>query len=101
MSNQAIARIQWISPAAGGRKQLPTGPRYTTVARFERQGDAWTKDAWSLVIKFIGPPDQALCHLAKVRFLVENGPGGWLEEGSKFELMEGPKVVARGVVTRA
>ena len=57
--------------------------------------------AWSLVLDFLGAPDDHLCHLAKVRFLAEDGPSRWLEEGSQFELMEGSKVVARGLIIRA
>lgn len=101
MSNQPIARIQWLSSSEGGRKQLPLGPSYTTVARFERQGDQWINDAWSLILEFLGSPDDRLCHLARVRFLAPGGPSGWLEEGSRFELMEGAKVVARGLIIRS
>lgn len=101
MSNQPVARIQWLNSAEGGRQQPPSGPTYTTVARFERQGDQWTNDAWSLVLDFMGSPDDRLCHQAKVRFLAESGPSGWLEKGSRFELMEGPRVVARGLIIRS
>ena len=98
MSNQPVARIQWLISAESGRQQPPLGPTYTTVARFELQGDHWINDAWSLVLDFMGAPDDHHCHLAKVRFLAEGGPSGWLEEGTRFELMEGPKVVARGLI---
>jgi hypothetical protein len=55
-------------------------------------------EPWSLVLDFMEPPDDSLCHLAEVRFLAEGGPSGWLEAGNKFELMEGSKVVARGLI---
>jgi hypothetical protein len=100
MTNQPVARIQWLRSGEGGRKQPPSGPTYTTVARFEQQGDQWINDAWSLVLDFMGVPDEHFCHLAKVRFLAEGGPSAWLQEGSRFELMEGPKVVARGLIIR-
>lgn len=98
MTNQPIARIQRLSAAEGGRKQPPSGPRYSTVARFGHQGDTWASEAWSLVLDFVGPPDDCHCHLAKVRFLVEGGPSDWLKAGNRFELMEGSKVVARGAI---
>ena len=101
VTSDAIARIRWLSSRDGGRTRPPIGPTYTTVARFAHQGDQWAKDAWSLVIEFLERPDQDLCHLAKVRFLAENSPSGWLEEGSEFELLEGPNVVARGTIGRS
>jgi hypothetical protein len=100
MTNHHVARIQWLHSVEGGRKQPPSGPTYTTVARFEQQGDQWINDAWSLVLDFVGAPDDDLCHLAKVRFLAEGAPSDWLREGSKFELMEGSKVVAKGIIIR-
>jgi hypothetical protein len=42
MTNQALARIRWLSAVEGGRKAIPVGPNYTTVARFRRQGSDWT-----------------------------------------------------------
>jgi hypothetical protein len=101
MSNQPLACIQWLSSTEGGRQQPPPGPTYTTVARFARQDDQWTNDTWSLVLDFMASPDDRLCHQVKVRFLAEGGPSGWLEKGSQFELMEGPKVVARGLIIRS
>ena len=100
MSNHPIAHIQWLRPSEGGRPQPPAGPIYTTVARFGGHENRWTENAWSLVVEFMAPPDENLRHLAKVRFLSDNGPADWLGEGATFELMEGPKTVARGTVTR-
>jgi hypothetical protein len=98
MSNHAIARIQWVSTATGGRKHVPAGHTYSTLARFDLQGDRWAEDAWSLVVDFLEQPDDTLTHLAKVRFLADGAPSGLLIEGSKCELLEGYKVVARGVI---
>jgi hypothetical protein len=55
-------------------------------------------EAWSLVLDFVEPPDDRLCHLAKVRFLVEGGPSDWLAAGTSFQLMEGSRVVAKGTI---
>jgi hypothetical protein len=52
------------------------------------------------VLDFVDMPDGHLCHLAKVRFLADGAPSHWLKEGSRFELMDGLKVTARGVIIR-
>ena len=98
LTTQPVARVQWLSAAEGGRKRLPLGSTYSAVARFEHQGDTWMSEAWSLVLDLVEPPDDHLCHLAKVRFLVEGGPAGWLAAGNSFQLMEGSRVVARGTI---
>jgi hypothetical protein len=99
MKNIVEAKIQWITAEEGGRQSPPLGPKYTTVARFEDERDAWLKEAWSLVVEFIELPDATLSHRVRVRFLAEQGPANLLVIGSAFELMEGNKSVARGVVT--
>ncbi len=98
MTKNVFAEIKWLSPIEGGRKQPPRGPTYTTVARFEEQGDQWTKEAWSLVAEFLDEPDRFNCQRATVRFLVEEAPWEWLTQSSRFDLMEGDRVVARGVI---
>jgi hypothetical protein len=100
MMTQVTARIKWVSPAAGGRNDLPVGPKYITVARFKSQESDWINEAWSLVVEFINPINDDLSLLAKVKFLAEEAPSSWLKEGAAFELMEGNKVVASGVIAR-
>jgi hypothetical protein len=92
------ATLQWRKPEEGGRQAPPPGPRYSTVARFECQKESWLKEAWSLVIEFIDPPDAALSHRVRVSFLAD-GPEELLQPGSAFELMEGRQSVAKGTVT--
>jgi hypothetical protein len=82
------AKIQWITAEEGGRQSPPLGPKYTTVARFEDEGDVWLE-----------LPDATLSHRVRVSFLAEQGPANLLVIGSVFELMEGNKSVARGVIT--
>lgn len=98
MNNAPMARIEWVRPEESGRKQLPLGPTYSTVAKFDQQGDQWRDNAWSLVLHFIAPADTHFRQLARVRFLSETGPTHWLQVGSKFQLMEGTTVVAKGTV---
>jgi len=98
MKKTVLAYLKWGNPEEGGRQLPPLGPTYSTVARFESQKELWSKEAWSLVIEFIEPPNNALCHRVRVNFLAE-GPEELLQPGSVFELMEGRKPVARGTVT--
>ena len=98
MSEKIEAQLQWIEPDKGGREAPPPGPKYSTVARFENQKEQWLKEAWSLVIEFIEQPDASLSHRVNVSFLADEAPGEMLAKGSVFELMEGPRAVAKGTV---
>jgi len=99
MKNKSVkARVCWIKEEDGGRRSPPSGPRYSTVARFEDEKDTWLKEAWSLVLEFSGPPDESLCMATDVGFLSEDGPMRLLHPGSIFELYEGRRLVARGEV---
>lgn len=93
-----FAKLQWIPPAQGGRHAPPSGSRYSTVARFDQQGDKWREDAWSLVIEWTKSPDASLRHHVHVRFLVEGAPEHLLAAGNRFELLEGARVIATGVI---
>ncbi|TAN35302.1 MAG: hypothetical protein EPN23_11335 [Verrucomicrobia bacterium] len=91
------AHLKWRNLEDGGRQSPPPGPRYSTVARFEHQKESWSKEAWSVVVEFIEPPDRELCHRVSVKFLAD-GPEELLEPGSVFELMEGRQSVAKGTI---
>ena len=83
--------IRWTTLGEGGRVQPPAlmaGQTYCPVSRFES-----LPDDWSVSIQ-ISPG--AGCYL--LEFLVEAAPHQALVKGAKFELMEGRKVVARGIV---
>lgn len=97
MKKTVQAHLKWITPEEGGRQSPPPGPRYTTVARFESQKESWLREAWSLVVEFVEPPDRTLCHRVHVSFLAE-GPEDLLQPGCEFELMEGRQSVAKGTV---
>ena len=92
------ARIQWRTESEGGRKHAPPGPRYSTVARFLSAEKSWLEEAWSLVVEYESELSAEGVVTAAVRFLVEGGPEEVLAVGGEFELMEGLKVVATGVV---
>lgn len=82
----------------GGRQNPPTGNTYSTVARFEDIKDGWPDEAWSIMLEFNEEPDEDGIHYAEIHFLVENAPHEILYEGSKFDLFEGYKLVAKGIV---
>ncbi|HRK05969.1 MAG TPA: hypothetical protein PLW14_12840 [Chlorobiota bacterium] len=90
------ALLTWNSSEDGGRKCLPTGPTYSTVARFDLQ-ENWREEAWSLWIDFEESPKLETPQKVKVRFLLD-GPQILLSVGSRFALYEGSRVVARGEV---
>lgn len=93
------AIIRWVPEEQGGRRSVPTGPQYSAVVRFEDQRDKWPQEAWDLVLDFVrsfGREPRAM--LAKVRFLSEEAPVEMLQAGARFELCEGRRVVAKGVV---
>jgi hypothetical protein len=92
-----IVKLQWITPENGGRQSPPTGPKYSTVARFFGKNKILISTSWSLVIEFTEPPDNALSHIAFVSFLA-NGPEVLLEPTTTFELLEGSRPVANGIV---
>jgi hypothetical protein len=95
MSRAVEAKLYWLSAEEGGRKSLPTGPRYSTIARFANQQKPLSEEAWSLVAEFRDPPDQTRSRRVLVRFLFD-GPEHLLKPSETFELLEGERVVARG-----
>ncbi len=94
---EAKALLRWVPRSEGGRLAIPPGPRYVAVARFEAERSRWPDEAWSLVCEYLEAPDYGRDHAVRVRFLAD-GPERLLSVGSRFELMEGQRRVADGVV---
>jgi len=94
----AKARICWLTPEAGGRETPPSGPLYSTVAKFNCEKGDWKNGAWSLVVELCGPTDFSRCTVAEVRFLSPQGPSELLRPGIQFELLEGRRTVATGTI---
>lgn len=97
----AAATIDWLGAEEGGREELPTAATHTTVAKFEKLADRWPREAWSVVLTFHVPPNARRGATVSIRMLVEDAPKELLEVGSRFELYEGRRIVARGVVVEA
>jgi hypothetical protein len=93
-----LARITWLTPEEGGRQLPPAGPRYIAPARFEGQAAGAEGAKWSLVVDLISRPFGSADWIAEGRFLVDEAPHEFLLLGDRFELYEGKKCVAHGVI---
>jgi hypothetical protein len=100
MNSEVLAIIRWVPAERGGRKSPPTSAGYSTVARFESDPD-YEQGAWSLRVTDIRPLHGPDVIRAKVQFLLEDAPTPLLSEGERFELLEGERVVAKGIVLPA
>lgn len=93
-----LARITWLSPEESGRRQPPSGSRYSAPARFEGQAAGAEGANWSLVVDLMSHPPGSTDWIAEVRYLVDEAPHELLQLAARFELYEGKKCVARGVI---
>jgi hypothetical protein len=93
-----LARITWLTPEEGGRRQPPPGPRYSAPVRFEGQPVGAEGANWSLVVDLVSRPPGSADWIAEVRYLVDEAPHELLRVGACFELYEGKKCVARGII---
>jgi hypothetical protein len=91
MNEWQKARICWIPAAAGGRNQPPTGPRYSTIARFD---DEEKPTDWSIIVEFDQQADKEGCIEGQIRFLAPEAPSHLLQPGSRCKLVEGRRIVA-------
>jgi len=95
MGKSVVAKIHWVPAEEGGRTSLPTGKKYSTIARFPEDTGMWLQEAWSIVLEFDEPPSaQGNPSMAKARFLAGKAPVDRLKSGRTFELYEGNKKVA-------
>lgn len=91
-----------MRPEEGGRDVPPSGPRYSTVAKFEAQANKdWSANAWSVVVIPAEAPNAELIQAATVRFLADDVHPGvklWMQPGCIFALFEGTRKVAEVTV---
>lgn len=96
------ADIRWVSFEDGGRRALPVGegePPYAAVIRFKDDKGPWPPQiAWTLVVRKHADLGENLWS-ADVLFRSQNAPHDALISGREFELFEGSKRVADGVIT--
>ncbi len=96
----ARAMITWFRFEEGGRRELPRVPLYRSVVRFDEDPNR-RLGAWDFEVQFEDPPSHERSSVATVSFLAEGAPSQLLHVGSRFELTEGRKVVARGEIIQA
>ena len=84
------AKVRWLSFEEGGRIRPPTGPRYSSIARFAT-GDA--AEPWSLVLYIGSDADHVV-----VSPLVDSAPAELFVRGSRFDLFEGEVKVGEGEI---
>jgi len=69
------------------------------MARFESLADRWSQEAWSVVLEISLPADAEGVMETGIRMLAgHEAPAGLLASGSRFEMYEGRRCVARGEV---
>jgi hypothetical protein len=101
----AWAEVRWLSSAAGGRRSgPPTAPVYAANCAFPLGGEAelvpgWpaTAEKYSLLLQKLAERDDGTWSCA-LDFLARDLVAAAISCGGEILVMEGPKVVARGVV---
>ena len=91
----AIAHLRWRSQAEGGLRTPFTASRYARPVIME--GTEPSEGGWTLVVHR-SRPEARTEETVLVHFLMEAAPHDLLTTGRTFQLLEGPKVVAEGVV---
>ena len=99
------AKIHWKTKQEGGRYNPPTGmgqPPYATIVRFKDSTESRPAPIeWSLVVEKVLDLSNEYDWVANVHFLVNEAPVEELRVGREFELFEGWKCVAVGVLIGA
>lgn len=96
----ALADITWLTFDQGGRRALPTTQPYRCIIRF--QDDPNRKfGTWDVEVEFVERPRVGRRSKATLSFISDAAPIRLLRGGSRFELTEGPKVVAQGEVSQS
>ena len=95
MKTAVKAQIKWTPVEIGGRKKImPVGMKYCPIIIFdsEQSGDThWCAEIYNTSIK-----DRT--STADISYLSDNAPFHLLQPGSKFQLYEGPRMVAEGAI---
>lgn len=97
MKKVVKAQITWVTQKNRGRKNPPTpGTRYCPIVVFDamakNRNEFWSADFICTEV------DTKMRSIVDFAFLVEDAPTEFLVDGNKFELYEGNKKVAFGVI---
>lgn len=101
----ASAVLTWVPATKGGRRSgPPTAPVYSATAAFRLGDDAeihpgWptTTDQVSILLQRMSQPP-AETESVKVGFLFPELAAPYVQPGVGFVVLEGPKVVATGII---
>lgn len=95
MKHRAI--VSWIPARKGGRSAPPQGPTFRAVAHFA-EDVTWPDEAWSLAIECREKLHDGAIWLGSIQWVVPAAPQSVLKPDARFELYEGRKLVATGLV---
>lgn len=89
------AYIKWVPPEEDGRKEkLPDNTRYCPIIVFP---GTETDGTWSADIFVNSGTDKGESRI-DISFLASEAPFALLQPGARFELYEGRRLVAKGIV---
>lgn len=96
------ARISWKRREEGGRRIPPNDagtPPYAAIVYFPDSGKSSPPtNSWSLVVEKVEAESTEYEWLADVHFLVDEAPHDELRPLREFELYEGKRCVATGIL---
>jgi hypothetical protein len=95
MEKSVVAvRIRWLSPEEGGRKTMPLAGY---MPRIEFHDFPFPDgESWSIVLTAL--ETNGMVSVGSMRFLSDHAPVEALHRGGAFELFEGGRKVAEGIV---
>lgn len=96
MNNKMMARIKWMTEEQGGRKTIPWDDKYGPVVVIKGNLINLSETVWSLLVSNKESISEYET-IAEIKYLFENAPQN-LHRGVEFELYEGSKLVANGIV---
>lgn len=85
------AAISWLKKEDGGRIPPSKGTRYSPIIIFNGIQGVWSAD-------FICESLRGQDMVVDIFFLSRTAPSDFLKKGNEFELFEGKKRVAKGII---
>ncbi len=89
--SKSRAKIIWIDKELGGRTPPPVGTRYAPIIIFPNMEGTWSAD---FICSVVNNQEMEV----EIGFLSKDAPNDLLKQGNKFELFEGRRKVAKGIV---
>ena len=90
------AKISWLLKKHGGRRTLPFGDKYSPIVIVKGSLFNPNEEVWSLIVdnkEVINDRET----IAEVKYLSDEAPDN-LKTNVEFELHEGIKLVAKGII---